>query len=53
MMPWDDFIMRFKAEFVPVIEVQQLSRDFQDLRETTEIVAEITAIFCERDLLVP
>ena len=36
-----------------MIEVQQLARKFQDLRQTTETVAEITAKFRERALLVP
>ena len=52
-MTWDDFTTRCRAEFAPVIEVQQLAREFQDLRQTTETVAEITAKFRERTLLVP
>ena len=35
-----------------MIEVQQLAREFQDLQQTTETVAEITAKFNERALLV-
>ena len=52
-MTWEDFVLRFRAEFAPVIEVQQLAREFQDIRQTTEIVAEITAMFRERTLFVP
>ena len=52
-MTWADFSTRFRAEFAPVIEVQQLAREFQDLTQTTETVAEITAKFRERALLVP
>ena len=52
-MTWIDSAAKFKAEFAPVIEVQQLVRGFQDHEQTTEIVAEITAKFRERALLVP
>lgn len=34
--------MRFQEEFAPEIEVQQLARKFQDFRQTTEAMAEIT-----------
>ena len=44
---------RFRADIAPVIEVQQLSREFQDLHQTIEMVAEITTIFRKRALLVP
>ena len=36
-----------------MIEVQQLAREFQDLRQTIEMVPEITAMFRERALLIP
>ena len=52
-MTWEDFVTRFWSEFAPVIEVQQLAREFQDLCQTNETVAEITAIFHDRELLVP
>ena len=45
VISWDDFSTRFRAKFAPVIEVQQLAREFEDLRQTTEMVAEITAMF--------
>ena len=40
-------------EFAPAIDVHHLVREFQDLHQTTETVAEITAKFKERALLVP
>lgn len=52
-MPWSDFTTRFRAEFLPVIEVQHLAREFQDLQQTIEMVMEITAKFREMALLVP
>ena len=52
-MNWSDFTVRFRADFAPVIEVQQLAREFQDLQQTTETVTEITAMFREKALLVP
>lgn len=44
---------RFMEEFAPAIKVQQLEREFQNLRQTTKIVMEITVKFKERALLVP
>ena len=31
-MTWSDFTARFRAEFAPLIEVQQLATEFQDLQ---------------------
>ena len=53
VMAWDDFVQRFQREFAPAIEVQQTEREFQDLRLTTETMADITAKFRERTLLIP
>lgn len=52
-MTWSDFVTRFKAEFALAVELQQLAREFLDMRQTTETVAEITTKFRERALLVP
>ena len=52
-MTWPDFVTRFRAEFAPAVELQQLAREFLDMRQTTETVAEITSKFRERALLVP
>lgn len=52
-MIWCDFLAKFRVEFAPVIVVQQLAREFQDLQKTTRTVAEITTMFTERALLVP
>lgn len=52
-MTWMDFVTWFQVEFPPTLEVQQLVRKFLDIRQTTETVAEITANFRERSLLVP
>ena len=37
----------------PTVEVQQLTREFLDMIQMTETVAEITANFKERVFLVP
>nr|KAJ0216168.1 hypothetical protein LSAT_V11C300131450 [Lactuca sativa] len=52
-MTWSDFVTRFREDFAPAVELQQLAREFLDMRQTTESVAEITAKFWERALLVP
>ena len=49
-MTWSDFVTRFRAEFTPAIEVQQLAREFLDMRQMTKFVAEITAKIREREL---
>ena len=48
----EEFVTQFREKFTPAIEVQQLPREFQDLRQTTETMAEITSKFKERALLV-
>mgnify|MGYP001545561034 CR=1 FL=1 len=52
-MMWAEFVRRFDLEFAPHIEVQRLVREFHDLQQTTETVAEITAKFREQTLLIP
>ena len=52
-MTWSDFVTIFWEEFAPAVELQQLAKEFLDMRQTTETVAEITAKFRERALLVP
>ena len=52
-MTWSDFVTRFRAEFAPTMEIQQLAREFLDMGQTTESMAEITSKFKERALLVP
>mgnify|MGYP001556820852 CR=1 FL=1 len=52
-MTWDEFVTQFSAEFAPTIEVKKLAREFQGPRQMTETVAENTAKFRERALLVP
>ena len=52
-MSWAEFVRRFDQEFAPPIEVQRMVREFHDLQRTTETVAEITAKFQERALLIP
>ena len=51
-MTWDDFVIRFMVEYAPTIDVKKLSRESPDLCQTTETMAEITAMFKEMDLLV-
>ena len=52
-MTWSDFVTRFRPEFALAVELQQLAREFLDMRQTTKTVAEITTKFRERALLVP
>lgn len=52
-MSWEDFVTRFMKEFVPVIEVQQLTRSYLVLERTTKTEAEITTKFRDRVLFFP
>lgn len=47
-MTWEDFVTKFMDDLAPMIEVQQLVKEILDLYQTTENVAEITAMFRER-----
>lgn len=51
-MSWEYFLTRFRAKLAPMIEVQLLASEFKDLCQSTETMAEITAMFWERDLYV-
>lgn len=42
VMTWPDFVNRFRADFTPVVEVQQLERELHDLHQTIETVVEFT-----------
>ena len=52
-MTWTDFVTRFGVEFAPIIEVQQLMREFQDIHQMTKTTEEIIIMFGMRALLVP
>ena len=52
-MTWGDLVTRFRAKFAPTIEVQQLTMEFQDRRQTTRTMTEIITKSRERNLLVP
>ncbi|XP_023737006.1 uncharacterized protein LOC111884940 [Lactuca sativa] len=52
-MTWVTFVWRFDLEFALPIEVQRIVREFHDLQQTTETVAEITTKFWEQALLTP
>ena len=52
-MKWAKFFRRFDLEFAPAFEVHRMVREFQELQQTTETLAEITSKFHERTLLIP
>lgn len=47
-MTWSDFVTRFRADFAADVELQQFTREFFNMRQTTESVVEITTKFKER-----
>lgn len=44
-MSWEEFIAKFKREFLLTIEVQQLAREYLILEKNSEMVAEINVKF--------
>ncbi|KAI3751218.1 hypothetical protein L2E82_22266 [Cichorium intybus] len=50
---WAEFTTKFRQEYVPQIEMERLAREYLNLTQTTETVAEITKKFNERALFCP
>ena len=44
---WEQFVEWFTAEFIPRVEVERISSDFQNLRQTTESLQEMNTKFIE------
>lgn len=47
---WEQFLERFKADYVPPVERERFAQQYLSLKKTTESVTEITKMFIERDL---
>lgn len=52
-MNWEDIVTTFKRDFLPTIEVQQLTREYLVLKQTIELVTKITFKFRKRSSLCP
>ena len=52
-MPWTDFVTRFRAQYVPQVEMDRLSREFLTLEQTTESIPELNRKFNEMALFCP
>ena len=52
-MTWEEFLVRFRARFVPQVEVDRITREFLALEQRTETVTEITKRFMEMVQFVP
>jgi len=52
-MTWEEFLVRFRARFVPQVEVDRITREFLALEQRTESVTEITKRFMEMVQFVP
>lgn len=52
-MTWDDIFTIFKREFVPMVEVQWLAREYLVLEQTIATMVVITAKFRESVLFCP
>ncbi|KAI3522357.1 hypothetical protein L1887_00076 [Cichorium endivia] len=49
-MTWEEFKEIFKEQFMPMIEVERVTKEFLCLEQTTETVNELTAKFMEKSV---
>ena len=52
-IPWAQFVEWFNAEFVPRVEVERISNEFQNLKQTTETILEMNKKFTEMARFCP
>ena len=52
-IPWNQFVEWFTAEFVPRVEVERISMEFQNLKQTTETILEMNTKFIEMARFCP
>ncbi|KAI3518313.1 hypothetical protein L1887_06895 [Cichorium endivia] len=52
-MTWEEFKEIFKEQFMPMIEVERVTKEFLCLEQTTETVNELTAKFMEKSVFCP
>ena len=50
---WDEFVTRFRQQYVPRVEVERITREFLALEQRDESVTEITIKFREMALFCP
>ncbi|KAJ9557274.1 hypothetical protein OSB04_011888 [Centaurea solstitialis] len=53
VMTWEQFKELFNEQYVPQVEVERLTGEFLNMKQTTETVNEITDLFLERSLFCP
>ena len=46
-MTWEQFETQFRAEFIPRVEVERISQEYQNLKQTTETIPEMNKRFIE------
>lgn len=52
-LSWEDFVVRFRAQFVPPVEMEKMTKEFLELTQTNETVQEINTKFMEMSLFCP
>jgi hypothetical protein len=52
-MPWEDFVARFRTQYVPQVEMDRLAREFLTMEQTTETIPELNRKFNEMALFCP
>ncbi|KAL4574459.1 hypothetical protein LXL04_021291 [Taraxacum kok-saghyz] len=52
-MPWEDFVTRFRTQYVPQVEMDRLAREFLTMEQTTESIPELNRKFNEMALFCP
>ncbi|KAI3672891.1 hypothetical protein L6452_38991 [Arctium lappa] len=49
-LTWEEFVIRFRAEYVPPVEMERIAKEFLELTQTTETVKEMNRRFTEMAL---
>lgn len=52
-LTWDEFVTRFRAEYVPPVEMERIAKEFLELTQTSETVKEMNRKFTEMALFCP
>ena len=52
-MTWEQFSEMFRTEYASLVQRERLDHEYLSLKQTTDLVKEITNMFIERSLFYP
>lgn len=53
VVTWEQLSEMFRRRYVPMVERETLAQEYMDLRQTTDMMTEITKMFTESALFCP